>query len=156
LNDARWIEVDLDVAAAVRHFCQSLALHADGGFAHDTLDGYRAVMALQHALQSAHTSMESALLRILDLLGESRPTGENWHADLIRRASLPIAGQRPAIISEELATQAHETRRFRHRAIHNYDGFDIRRIGDTLSAARFLAEALPQQVKAFRAVIDPT
>ena len=66
MSDGRWFEVDRDVQTAVRHFRQSVALYREGGFDAPGLEGYRATMALMHALQSAHTSLESALLRILE------------------------------------------------------------------------------------------
>ncbi len=82
-------------------------------------------MALMHALQSAYTSLEGGLLRILEMLGEERPVGENWHAALIKRVAAALPGQRPAILGERLARAADETRRFRHPATHNYDSFQV-------------------------------
>ena len=95
VNDARWFEVDLDIRAAVDHFEKSIVLHREGGFDDPGIDGYRAEMALMHALQSAHTSLELGLLRILEILGEERPVGENSRADLIRRVAATFPGRRP-------------------------------------------------------------
>ena len=83
MTDARWFEVDEDIAAAIQHFAMSADLFAAGDFDGDGIDAYRARMALMHAMQSGHTSLESALVRILDLLGEEAPSGRDWHADLI-------------------------------------------------------------------------
>ena len=96
MSDTRWLEIGDDLAAAVTHFARSLDLVAAGGFGADTLEGYRAQMALMHAMQSGHTSLESMLVRILDLLLEDLPTGANWHADLIGRAARATS-TRPAI-----------------------------------------------------------
>ena len=85
MSDARWFEVDSDIEAAVGHCLRSVELYRKGGLDAPGLDGYQAQMALMHALQSAHTSLEGGLLRILEMLGEERPVGENWHMDLIRR-----------------------------------------------------------------------
>jgi len=123
MSDARWFEVDQDVAAAAGHLARSVELYDAGGFAGDDLDAYRARMAFMHAMQSGHTSLESALLRILDLLAEEAPSGRDWHADLIQRASRPIPG-RPAILPASVAQAANETRRFRHVAMRNYGSFD--------------------------------
>jgi hypothetical protein len=58
-------------------------------------------MALMHALQSAHTSLESGLLRVLEMLGEERPVGEDWHAALIRRiAAIFRGGVRPFPVAD--------------------------------------------------------
>jgi hypothetical protein len=72
VSDARWFEVYADIEAAIDHFQKSIMLHQKGGFDAPGIDGYQAEMALMHALQSAHTSLESGLLRILEILGEER------------------------------------------------------------------------------------
>jgi hypothetical protein len=155
VSDARWLEVHSDITASVEHFENSVALHRQGGFDRAGLDGYRATMALMHALQSGYTSLEGGLLRILEMLGEERPVGDNWHADLIRRVSMPRPGNRPEILTKELAHAADETRRFRHRAMHNYDSFDVRECAQTIDAARLLAAGLAEAVGAFQSAIDP-
>jgi hypothetical protein len=155
VSDARWLEVHSDIAASVMHFENGVALYQLGGFDIAGLDGYRATMALMHALQSGHTSLEGGLLRILEMLGEERPVGDNWHADLIRRVSMPRPGNRPEILTKELAHAADETRRFRHRAMHNYDSFDVRECAQTIDAARLLSDDLVKAIGAFQRVIDP-
>jgi hypothetical protein len=155
MSDARWFEVDADIEAATRHFRQSVELYRKGGFDAPGLEGYQAEMALMHALQSAHTSLEGGLLRILEMLGEERPAGENWHADLITRAAAALPSRRPAIISTRLAEAATETRRFRHRATHNYDSFQIQEVSRTIEAAATLASGLKADILAFRNIIDP-
>jgi hypothetical protein len=155
MSDARWFEVSADIEAAVRHFQQSVELYRKGGFEAPGLDGYQAEMALMHALQSAHTSLEGGLLRILEMLGEERPVGENWHADLITRVAAALPGRRPAIIGTPLAQAATETRRFRHRATHNYDSFRVHEATRTIEAAATLASGLQAEILAFRSIIDP-
>jgi hypothetical protein len=155
MSDARWFEVNSDIAAAVRHFGQSVELYRKGGFDAPGLDGYQAEMALMHALQSAHTSLEGGLLRILEMLGEERPTGENWHADLITRAAAALPGSRPAVIGAAIAAAATETRRFRHRASHNYDSFRVDEASRTIEAAAALANGLQAEILAFKNIIDP-
>ena len=110
-------------------------------------------MALQHAMQSAHTSLEGALLRILEILGE------RWHADLVRRVARPldIAGRvRPAVLTAEVARDIDETRRVRHRAAHNYDDFRPDQAIPAIEAARRLATSLQPCVALFKAGIDPS
>jgi hypothetical protein len=155
MSDARWFEVQADIEAAIRHFSQSIELYRRGGFDAPGLDGYQAEMALMHALQSAHTSLEGGFLRILEMLGEERPVGENRHADLITRVAAALPGMRPAIIGTQIAEAAAETRRFRHRATHNYDGFRVQEVSRTIDAAATLASGLQADIVAFRNIIDP-
>jgi len=154
ISDARWFEVDEDVAAAVKHFGMSADLFAAGGFDGDGIGAYRAQMALMHAMQSGHTSLESALVRILDLLGEEAPSGKDWHADLIKRASHEIAG-RPAILPPDLARAAGETRRFCHVAMKGYGSFDMELSRPSVLAASFVAQNIGPAISSFRTAIDP-
>lgn len=111
-------------------------------------------MALLHAMQSAHTSLESALVRLLRLIGEDVPVGGDWHADLIRRAASAVAG-RPAILPADLARAANETRRFRHVAMRSYGSFDATLAEAPVRAAGLLAGGFSAAMAAFRRVIDP-
>jgi hypothetical protein len=154
VTDGRWFDIDADVAAAVEHFRRAVELHGQGGFDAPGLEGYKAQMALMHSLQSGHTSLEGALTRILEMLGEERPTGDNWHADLIRRTAASVVG-RPAILSETIAKAADETRRFRHIATHNYDNFRVESATLTIAAAQQLATGFAADILAFKKVIDP-
>ena len=155
MKDARWLEVDADIASAISHFEQSTALFRKGGFDRAGLEGYQASMALMHALQSGHTSLEGGLLRILEMLSEERPAGDDWHMALIRRVATKLPKRRPAILSAALSEAADETRRFRHRAVHNYDSFRVAEIGQTIRAAELLAARLKTEIEAFRRAIDP-
>jgi hypothetical protein len=155
VTDGRWFDVDADIRAAADHFQRAVALHDQGGFDLPDLNGYKAQMALMHSLQSGHTSLEGALLRILEMLGEERPVGDNWHVDLIRRAAAPMPRSRPVILSESLAMAADETRRFRHIATHNYDNFPIEAAAPTIEAAKQLADGLAAEIATFQGIIDP-
>ena len=155
MTDARWFEVDADIDSAVRHFRRGIALFEKGGFDAEGLEGYQAAMALMHSLQSAHTSLEGALLRILEMLREERPVGEDWHMTLVRRVSSGLSGKRPPVLSASLAAAADETRRFRHRAVHNYDSFRISEIAGTIRAAEKLVAGLKAEIEAFKASVDP-
>ena len=154
MSDARWFEIDEDVAAATKHFGMSVDLFAAGGFDGEGIGAYRAHMALMHAMQSGHTSLESALVRILALLGEETPSGRDWHADLIKRVSCAMAG-RPAILPPDLASAAGETRRFRHVAMRSYSSFNIESARPSMLAAGFVARNISPAIAAFKAGIDP-
>jgi hypothetical protein len=109
-----------------------------------------------HALQSAHTSLEGGILRVLEMLGEERPVGEDWHRALIARVGAALPGKRPSILGPAVADAADETRRFRHRATHNYDTFRVSGVARTIDSARVLAAHLMSDIEIFRARIDPS
>ena len=158
MTDARWIEVEDDLESACGHFANAARLYDDGGFDAGDLAGYRARMALLHAMQSGHTSLEGALKRILDIPGEKTPTGDQAHADLVRRVSRAVdtpGHVRPAVLTPEVARDVDESRRFRHRATHDYDNFDPTRAVPSVEAARRLAESLRPCIAVFREKVDP-
>ena len=152
MSDERWAEVDQDIASATRHFSAAVRLNAEEPVGEDTWEGYKARMSLMHAMQAGHTSLETALLRILDMLGEQRPSGESWHADLIRRASR-ASNTRPVILPPDLARAADRTRRFRHVAVRTYDQFEHEEAITAIDAAGILATALQLAVTRFRSAI---
>jgi hypothetical protein len=157
VSDSRWADVEGEPAAAARHFAGAVQLYERGGFAGSDLDAYAAQMAFMHAAQSGRTSLESALVRILEILGEERPTGDDWRRDLIRRACRPMPppNSRPPVLSERVCAAADETRRFRHRAAWNYDTFVATEAAPTVAAARVIAALLLGEIAAFRDAIDP-
>lgn len=155
MSDARWSEIAADFDGAAGHFRNAVALYELGGFEAPGLDGYRARMAFMHSMQVAHTSLESGLIRILELIGEEKPGGEQWHADLIRRAGMERPGVRPAILGAGLAAAANRTRRFRHVAVRGYDSFEPEEAEGAVEAARKLAAGLSAVLEAFREALDP-
>lgn len=156
MSDARWIEVMDDMASAARHFSRAVELHALGGFEGADIFAYRASMALMHAMESGHSSLEGGLERILEILGEEKPTAsDSYHADLINRARRVIRASRPAILPADIALAADETRRFRHVARRNYDNFHVEAADKALAAAKLLASGLLPAIEAFRRRIDP-
>ena len=154
MSDARWIEIEGDFQAACTHFAGAAGLFDAGGFDEAGIDGYKASMALMHAMQSGHTSLESGLVRILALLGEERPQGESWHRDLLRRVCRPVAG-RGAILPPDLCEHADETRRFRNVATRSYDNFRLGAAETAVASAKVLAARLPECLQDFKNRIDP-
>ncbi|MBN8927065.1 MAG: hypothetical protein BGO51_09880 [Rhodospirillales bacterium 69-11] len=153
MSDARWLEIDAAVASAIHHFAGAAEIFDRFPTASGT-ERYLVEMAFMHAMQAAHTSLENALLRILELCGEEAPTGRQWHADLIRRAARDVDG-RPAILVGEVAEAADETRQFRNVAARSYDNFNERKAAPAVAASRLLAHALPKAIARFRQAIDP-
>ena len=58
-------------------------------------------------------------------------------------------------LGSALAKAADETRRFRHRAAHNDDSFEVSASSRTIEAAQVLANGLGPEILAFKNVIDP-
>lgn len=149
-----WQDVDLDVAESVSHFQKAAAISRREDFDQANMDGYVAQMAFMHAMQSAYTSLENGMKRVLLILGETPPVGDQSHADLVRRCVTDI-GARPAIFSRDVASDVEKTRRFRHVAVHGYGRFDPKDAGDSAAAASRLATRLPGEIASFKARIDP-
>ena len=154
MSDARWSEVEADVAMAVRHFTRAVEIYRTPAITADDGESYVWRMAFMHAMQAGHTSLENALLRILELHHEEAPSGRQWHADLIARARRAFEG-RPPILPAPLARAADRTRRFWHIAIHAYDTFDPDDAEPAVRAAGLLAGALAETVSEYRRKLDP-
>ena len=157
MSDARWEDVALNIEDSVRHFHNAVRLGEIGTFTGAGIEPYRDSMALTHAIQSGHTSAEAALAKVLDILGEERPGGEDWHKTLLERLARPAHGAhaRPPLLSAGTKADLDETRSFRHRVMHSYGTFDVTRSQPALNAARRLVESLPAEVAAFRRAVDP-
>ncbi|MEA2791171.1 MAG: hypothetical protein QOG73_3577 [Acetobacteraceae bacterium] len=67
MSDARWFEIDTAVAAAVRNFALARSFYARISAVNAVEDRLLIEMAFMHAMQSGHTSLEVALLSVLDL-----------------------------------------------------------------------------------------
>ncbi|WP_376767954.1 ribonuclease toxin HepT-like protein [Jiella pacifica] len=63
---------------------------------------------------------------------------------------------RPAILPADVARDVDESRRFRHRATHDYDNFEPALAGPSIEAARRLATTLMDAVEDFRNIVDPS
>lgn len=156
MSDARWEDVRRAARSAIRHFSGAIDLFESEDFEGTGRNSYRAAMAFMHAMQSAHTSLEASLLRLLDVLGEARPAGEYWHQVLIERLCNPLDGHnaRPAILSLELCKAMDETRRFRNLAARGYDSFDPIKAMPTVTAARVIIDRVLHELDEFRSIID--
>ena len=63
MSDARWSEIQNAVASTVRHFSGAVAIYPRLATAEDR---YLIEMAFLHAMLAGQTSLEAALLRILE------------------------------------------------------------------------------------------
>jgi hypothetical protein len=79
VSDARWIEIEKAVASSVENFAKGVGFTRHPGFQADDLIGSALRMGFMHAMraiQAGHSSLENALLRMLDLMDEARPSGD--------------------------------------------------------------------------------
>jgi hypothetical protein len=155
VTDARWLEVQDDVSSAVKHFRNAVAIEAQGLSGADDLPSYVGRMAFLQAMQAGYTSLEAVFERILEILGEEKPTsGHDYHAQLVRRVGRPIPDDRPAILDGDLLAAVDETRRFRHVARKSYDEFDVSKAAAAIRAAQTIAVRLDGAILIFRGKVD--
>ena len=154
MSDGRWSDIDADTAAAVDHFSGAIQICRATGLHDDTMDGYMRRMAFMHAMLAGHTSLEKALLRILQIQGEEAPSGSQWLADLIQRAGR-ATDSRPGILPAALVQAADRTRKFRHAVVRAYDTFDPDDAEPAVRAAEKVAAGLQPAMVASRQAIDP-
>lgn len=150
-----YLEVRANIQSAVRHFDMSKKLFDRKGFDVDSAEGYIARMAIMHSMQAGYTSLESGIKRILNILDEALPYGDEWHSDLLKRSAMIIKNSRPAIISKETYKFVDEARRFRYAAVNNYDDFVPFKSEKAIEAADKLSKVLISEVDNFIKIIDP-
>jgi hypothetical protein len=147
--DARWLDIEDDLASSTKHFRNAIAIYQEGLAADDSLPAYKGRMAFMQAMQAGYTSMETAFERMLEVLGETKPTGSrDYHAQLVRVARA-IPDERPAIVEGDLVRAIDEARRFRHVAGRGYDDFEAPRAAPPIDAAKIIVEALEPAIATF-------
>ena len=95
-------------------------------------------------LASLYDGMERLWRNIAERIDRTVPTGDRWHAELLRQMSLDIRGVRPPVLREETCNILDELRRFRHFVRPAYV-IDI--IEEKLKSAY---EAMERGMEAFR------
>ena len=93
-------------------------------FGDQALPSVHDLRAVASILSDIYEGAEKAFERIVRVMGESLPSGFDWHQKLLTQMSEPVAGQRPAVIRPETQQQLDDFRRFRHVERHRY-GFDL-------------------------------
>jgi len=156
VSDDRWIEVQGDFQSAQRHFETAQRLYVRGSETDDEDQEQVFALAFMHAMQAGYTSLEAGMVRIMTMVHEDVPEGEQWHADVVRRMSQAIDGKRPALLGSGLSPAVNETRRFRHVATHTYDDFNWADAKRPVEAARLIAASLMSVFREFQQKLDPT
>lgn len=106
-------------------------------------------------MQAGYTSLERGIQRILNILDEALPFGDEWHSDLLKRSAMIIKNSRPAILSKETYKFADEARRFWYEAVNDYDDFVPFKSEKAIDAGDGLSKVLIFEVDNFIKVIDP-
>lgn len=156
MSDDRWIEIESDLRSSQKHFETAQKLYARGSAATDEDEEHTFALAFMHAMQAGHTSLEAGMVRIMHMVGEDVPSGDQWHADVVRRMGQTIDGKRPAFLSTALSKVVNETRTFRHVATHTYDDFNWGDAKRPVEAAHVIAASLMKVLREFRQQLDPT
>lgn len=90
----------------------------------DTEDFSAYVESLAINLHSFYGGIEVIFEKVMDFTGEEKPSGAEWHMELLERMTLRIKRLRPEVISVETAKKLDTYRAFRHKVRHIY-GFMI-------------------------------
>jgi len=108
------------------------------------------VRALAFELERLYTGCESLLVRALEEVDGSEPTGAHHHRETLTAAAVAIDGVRPAILRPQTRDQLDALRRFRHFARHDYGtepNFD--RVDEVARDALVAVRAFDADVRAF-------
>ena len=85
-------------------------------------DYYVGAVALN--LHGFYEGLERLFEVIADGVDHTKPSGANWHQDLLRQMSIDIPGVRPPVLSPELRDLLERYRGFRH-VVHNVYMFSL-------------------------------
>ncbi len=84
----------------------------------DDFSAYIESIALN--LHSFYEGIEAIFDKVLEFTGEDKPSGHEWHLELIERMAMPIRQLRPEVISEQTVKNLDTYRAFRHKVRHIY------------------------------------
>lgn len=147
------------VAARIRQeltALEAVAERADGAWAEAALSagGYN-VDAAALNLHGFYAGLEHVFLVVAERIDGSLPSGAAWHQELLRQMAAELPGVRPAVISEQLATELDRYRGFRHvvRNVYAYV-LDPRRVGELVEDLSPTLARLRTELTGFADVLD--
>lgn len=114
-------ELKSDLGALGRRADGVRRLLPDSSARHEDATSHVRTLALAFEIERFYTAVEATLERLLDGLDGASPRGAHWHTELLRAASVPLTGLRPALISDSAAATLRDLLGFRHFARHAYD-----------------------------------
>ncbi len=94
------------------------ARRRDGARRRSSDDYYLDGVALN--LHGFYGGLERLFERIVVIVDDARPAGENWHQILLQQMAQEVPGVRPAVISESTRAKLDAYRSFRHVARNVY------------------------------------
>jgi hypothetical protein len=105
-------------------------------------------------LTEIYLGAENLMRRVAKRLGESLPSGEAWHQQLLAQFSGDVPDLRPALFSPTTAAMLDEFRRFRHVTHHLYAlEFDWELMSRLLAQADSLLAQVAADAETFNAFL---
>ncbi|WP_270935282.1 ribonuclease toxin HepT-like protein [Falsiroseomonas oryzae] len=145
-----WSDVARDMGIAQAETDKAVAKHATLATLPPDLSADREVAIGRH-LHNAYSAAERALERLVAGIDGEIPHGTRYHQDLLARAATPIAGIRPAILSDETLRDMRRLLAFRHAFRHVYETFDYDLAKPNLALAAATIPRLRDEITAFAA-----
>ena len=101
-------------------------------------------------LHGYYAGIERLFEIITDVVDQAKPTGANWHQELLRQMTVDVPGIRPAVLSEANRNALDEFRGFRHvvRNVYSYN-LDPVRIGLLVKNLTTLSAGVHAELLAF-------
>ena len=101
-------------------------------------------------LHGFYAGLERLFEFIADGIDRSKPTGPNWHQELLRQMGASISAVRPEVISSEVRDQLDRYRGFRHvvRNVYTFS-LDAEQIGLLIKRLQPVAEQTTNELLAF-------
>jgi hypothetical protein len=103
-------------------------------------------------LSQCYTGIENILKRILVYCGEQRPSGSDWHIELVKLFSSACRPKTtiPELFNEELLHEFSGLRRLRHFVMHGYSfSLDREILYDAACRVRKLMDSFQNSVKRY-------
>lgn len=106
-------------------------------------------------LQGAYNGVERLFEIIARDIDGERPTGINWHQQLLQQMAMEVNSIRPAVISVASLQGLDNYRAFRHIVRHVYsEDFEAERIGELVSASGQVFGQVANELKAFARFLE--
>lgn len=152
-------EVYLAIAGRIRSELQDIQHVVDRTLAiweqagGSTGDYYVDAAALN--LHGFYAGLERLFEVIADGIDRSKPSGPNWHQELLRQMGAELSGVRPAVLSPEARDQLDRYRGFRHvvRNVYTFS-LDQGQIGLLVGQLQRVMELVNEELLAFAGFLD--
>lgn len=88
------------------------------------LDDDSVCRVIGSVLHDYYNVLENIFEQVVKIFGETIPSGDRWHKELLKRVTLDIPGVRKALISKKTEIKVDDLRKFRH-VFRNIYGVNI-------------------------------